>query len=52
MLFLPPSEIEDKIIYSNNDVIIREGCKLTPKEEEIYNKFRIELKKAIEDRFK
>lgn len=52
MLLLPPEEIKKKVRYSNNDVIVREGCKLTPEEEEIYKKFRIELKEAHKDRFR
>ena len=52
MLMIPPKEIEDKIRYSNNDVLIREGVKLTSEEEKIYKAFRQELKEALEDRFK
>ena len=52
MLMIPPKEIKDKIRYSNNDVIVRDGVKLTPEEERIYKVFRKELKKALEDRFR
>lgn len=52
MLMIPPKKIKDKVRYSNNDVIVRDGVKLTPEEEKIYNAFRIELKEALDDRFR
>lgn len=52
MLMIPPKEIKDKVRYSNNDVIIRDGVKLSPEEEKIYSAFRKELKEALDDRFR
>ena len=52
MLMIPPKEIKDKIRYSNNDVIVRDGIKLTPEEEKIYKAFRLEVKEAWKDRFR
>ena len=47
-----PEELRGKIHYVYLDVAVKDGVKLTPKEQEIFEKFRIELKEAHEDRFK
>lgn len=52
MIILMPKEIKDKIKYSHNDVVVREGVKLTPEEQKIYEAFRIEFKEALERKFK
>lgn len=51
MQLLPPKKIRNKVIYINNDVVVRDGIRLNSEEEKIYRKFREELKKALEDRF-
>lgn len=51
MLIVAPKELDGKIRFHDNDVLIRDGVTLTEHEMELYRDFRKEHHEAILARF-
>ena len=50
MIILPPKEIEDKIKFIHNDVVVIDGVKMTEEERKLLEQYRKVLKEENENR--